>query len=219
MSRVVGIAGGTGSGKSALAQALRSRFDEVCVVELDSYYLDRRSLPSEQRIRINYDEPAAIEVPLLLDHLERLASGSPVTKPVYSFQLHERVGTEVLRPAALIIVEGLFTLCWEALCRHLDLKVFVDAPADVRLGRRILRDVVERGRTVDTVLEQYFRIVRPMHDRYVEPTRARADVVVLNTGPVEACLEGALEIERALAIRGTLVGRPPDIGAPAPADA
>lgn len=202
MPRLIGIAGGTGSGKSTLVRVLRSRFADICVVDLDSYYLDRSNIPAERRDHLNYDEPGAIELPLLLEHLERLASGCAVAKPLYSFQLHARVGSEILHPAALVVVEGLFTLSWDSLRRLLDLKVFVDAPADVRLARRVRRDVVERGRTLHTVLEQYFSTVRPMHECHVEPARGHADVVVLNAGPVEACVEGARAIERALVARG-----------------
>jgi uridine kinase len=199
MPGLIGIAGGTGSGKSTLVRTLRTRLGEICTVDLDSYYLDRSGMHSSQRDQLNYDEPGAIDVPLLLEHLERLVSGNAVPKPVYSFQLHARVDSEILLPAALIVVEGLFTLWWDSLRPLFDLKVFVDAPADVRLGRRIRRDVVERGRTADAVLEQYFQTVRPMHDRYVEPTRTHADVIVLNHDPSETCREAVRTIERAIA--------------------
>jgi uridine kinase len=186
--RVVGIAGGTGAGKSTIVEGLVDRFGD-CVIALDAYYLDRSTLPAEERARINYDEPGAIDASLLLEHLERLTRGEPVEKPRYSFETHMRVGVEMICPARLVIVEGLFTLWWEQLRSLLDVKVFVDAPPDLRLIRRIRRDLTERGRTVEQVLQQYVGTVRPMHERYVEPTRAHADLVVTNDGPVEAAVE------------------------------
>jgi uridine kinase len=203
LPQLIGIAGGTGAGKSTLVNLLHRCLDEVCVVDLDSYYVDRAGTVSEELHLVNYDEPDAIDLALLLEHLGMLVAGEPVRKPMYSFERHRRVGAVSLQPGSVIIVEGLFALWWEDLRLRLDLKVFVDAPSDVRLGRRILRDVVERGRSVDRVLEQYFRTVRPMHERYVEPTRDYADVVVLNVGPEVVCLEAARAIERALATCGT----------------
>ena len=187
MAHLIGVAGGTGSGKSTLARALVDRFGG-CLIHLDSYYLDRSGLPPEERVRLNYDEPAAIDAALLVEHLRRLARGEPVQKPLYSFETHTRVGGEMVTPARLLIVEGLFTLWWEPLRALLDVKVFVDAPADVRLIRRTRRDVAERGRTVDQVLEQYLGTVRPMHERYVEPTKAHADLVVVNDGRLSDCV-------------------------------
>ena len=181
---LIGIGGGTGSGKSTVVRALLDRFGGVCV-DLDSYYRDRSAVGLEERERVNYDEPAAIDVALLVDHLQRLATGETLQKPTYSFHTHTRVGFEVLPPSPLILVDGLFTLWWEELRRLLDLKVFVDAPADLRLLRRIQRDVTERGRSVESVLTQYLRTVRPMHEHYVEPTRAHADLVVANDGHAE----------------------------------
>jgi glycosyltransferase involved in cell wall biosynthesis len=141
-------------------------------------------LSAEDRVQTNYDEPAAIDLRLLLEHLVRLSHGDAVAKPVYSFDSHTCVGTESLTPAPLVIVEGSFTFWWHEIDRRLDLKVFVDAPADVRLVRRQRRDVNERGRRIDQALTQYVAAVRPMHERYVEPCRARADLVILNDGAV-----------------------------------
>lgn len=188
MTSLIGIAGGTGAGKTALVRGLTDRFGG-CVIDLDSYYLDRSALPPHDRSRINYDEPAAIDATLLVEHLVLLARGEAVDKPLYSFKEHARVGVEVVSPARLVIVEGLFTLWWEPLRSLLEVKVFVDAPPDVRLIRRIRRDVAERGRVVEQVLQQYIDTVRPMHERYVEPTRAHADVVVANDGPIQGAVE------------------------------
>ena len=185
---VIGLAGGTGSGKTTLAHSLAA-CQGGCVIQLDSYYLDRSALLPEERAVLNYDEPAAIEIGLLLDHLGRLAAGQPVRKPRYSFQSHCRVGEEVVSPASLILVDGLFSLWWEELRGLLDVKVYVDAPADLRLARRIRRDVTERGRQVESVLAQYLTTVRPMHERYVEPTKAHADLVVVNDGTLSDCVD------------------------------
>jgi len=188
MSSLIGIAGGTGAGKSVIVRGLVDRFGG-CVIDLDSYYLDRSGLSPEQRSRINYDEPAALDAGLLVDHLTRLTRGESVQKPVYSFETHSRVGVEAVSPAPLLVVEGLFTLWWEPLRALLDLTVFVDAPPDLRLIRRIRRDIAERGRTLEDVLEQYVGTVRPMHERYVAPTRAHADLVVVNDGSVEEAVQ------------------------------
>lgn len=196
MAYLIGIAGGTGAGKSTVVRRVTERFGG-CLVDLDSYYVDRGHLRPDERGRINYDEPAAIDVALLLDHLQRLAAGEPVQKPRYSFEKHTRVGVETVPPMPLIAVDGLFALWWEPLRSLFNLKVFVDAPPDLRLIRRIRRDVIERGRTVDSVLAQYLSTVRPMHERYVEPTRAYADLVVANVGPVEECIESVAASVRA----------------------
>jgi len=174
---IVGLAGGTGSGKSAIARSLVARVGG-CVIDLDSYYQDRSS-----------DDPASIDVGLLVTQLEQLTRGEAVRKPVYSFESHAQTGVEVIAPARLVLVEGLFTLWWEGLRSLLDVKVFVDAPPDVRLIRRIRRDTAERGRTLEQVLQQYAGTVRLGHERYVEPTRAHADLVVTNDGPIEDAVE------------------------------
>lgn len=174
---IVGLAGGTGSGKSAIARSLVARVGG-CVIDLDSYYQDR-----------SYDDPASIDVGRLVTQLEQLTRGEAVRKPVYSFESHAQTGVEVIAPARLVLVEGLFTLWWEGLRSLLDVKVFVDAPPDVRLIRRIWRDTAERGRTLEQVLQQYAGTVRLGHERYVEPTRAHADLVVTNDGPIEDAVE------------------------------
>jgi uridine kinase len=186
MPYFVGVAGGTGAGKTTLVRTLVERFGG-CVLDLDSYYVDRGAVSAEERRRLNYDEPDAIDVDLLVDHLGRLYRGEPIAKPVYSFEHHTRVGAAPLASARLVVVEGLFTWWWEPVRRLLALKVFVDAPADVRVIRRLRRDVAERGRTMDQVLQQYVMTVRPMHDLYVEPCRRSADLVVNAEGtPAEA---------------------------------
>jgi uridine kinase len=207
MASLIGIAGGTGAGKSAIVRAFVDRFGGRAI-DLDSYYLDRSGVAPEERGRINYDEPAAIDVPLLVEHLGRLARGEPVQKPLYSFATHTRVGVETVKPAQLVIVEGLFTLWWASVRSLLDVKVFVDAPPDLRLIRRIRRDIAERGRTLEQVLQQHLGTVRPMHERYVEPTRAHADMVVTNDGVIDDALERVLMAVRRRKIDGPAAAAP-----------
>ena len=201
MGSLIGIGGGTGAGKTTIVRALVDRMGGT-VIDLDAYYHDRSGLPPAERNRINYDDPVAIDAVLLVAHLTQLTHGEPVQKPVYSFATHTRIGVEVVAPARLVIVEGLFTLWWESLRSLLDVKIFVDAPSDLRLIRRIRRDISERGRSVDQVLQQYLGTVRPMHARYVEPTRAHADLVVTNDGPMEDAAERMIDVVRRRMIDG-----------------
>lgn len=195
MTSLVGVTGGTGAGKSAIVRAFVDRVGGT-VIDLDSYYKDRSGLTPEERIGINYDEPAAFDVALLVAQVAQLARGQAVEKPVYAFATHTRVGVEVIAPAPLVVVEGLFALWWEPLRSLLDVKVFVDAPPDLRLIRRIRRDIAERGRAVDQVVHQYLATVRPMHERYVEPTRVHADLIVANDGPIADAAERVIELVR-----------------------
>lgn len=191
---IVGLAGGTGSGKSAIARSLVARVGG-CVIDIDSYYQDR-----------SYDDPASIDVGQLVAQLEQLTRGEAVRKPVYSFESHAQTGVEVVAPARLVLVEGLFTLWWEELRAWLDVKVFVDAPPDVRLIRRIRRDTAERGRTLEQVLQQYAGTVRVGHERYVEPTRAHADLVVTNDGPIGDAVECVIGSVRQRKVDGLTAG-------------
>jgi len=184
----VGIAGGTGAGKTSVCDLLCRALDGVTVLDLDSYYLDRSQLSPAQRAGLNFDEPTAFDVPLLLAHLSLLRGGHAIEKPRYSFESHTRCGFERIPAARIVLVEGLFAFWWEDLRRTLDLKVFIDAPEETRLARRLQRDVAVRGRTVESVRLQYATTVRPMHARYVEPTRALADVVVRNDRDLAACV-------------------------------
>jgi len=195
-SVAVGIAGGTGAGKTTLAVLLAEALGRVVVLDLDSYYLDRSGLSRERRDRLNFDEPGAFDVDLLVHHLRLLRDGRPIEKPRYSFEHHARTGVETLSPAPIVLVEGLFALWWEELRAVFDLKVYVDAPPEVRVARRIKRDVESRGRSAESVRRQYEATVRPMHDLYVAPTRAYADLVLVNDCDVGTCLRavsGALE--------------------------
>lgn len=188
---VIGIAGGTGSGKTTLMKNLMGRFgDEITVMSHDNYYRAHNELPYEQRCKLNYDEPAAFETELMVEHLHKLRCGQAVDCPVYDFTVHNR-STEVLHlePRSVVMVEGILIFQNKALRDLMDIKIFVDTDADIRLCRRIKRDVNKRGRTIESVLAQYQQTVKPMHDQYVEPSKRFADLVVLEGGKNLVALE------------------------------
>ncbi len=181
---VIGIAGGTGSGKTTLMHNLVERFgDVVTVLSHDNYYKCRDELPFEERCKLNYDEPDAFDTSLMVYHLEQLRRGEAIDCPVYDFTVHNR-SKETIRvePKQVIIVEGILIFENEMLRKLMDVKIFVDTDADVRLCRRIKRDVNKRCRTMESVLEQYLKTVKPMHEKYVEPTKKYADIVVPEGG-------------------------------------
>lgn len=206
---LVGVAGGSGSGKTTLCRALTDRSPDVSVLDLDAYYLDRSHLSPVERAQLNFDEPGAFDTELLAEHLHRLARGEAIAKPVYSFVNHTRVGSEPFVPGRFVLVEGLFSLWWEDVRRLWDLTVYVDAAADLRLDRRMRRDVASRGRTIESVMAQYTETVRPMHERYVEPTRRHARVVLSNEGAIEAVLTPIIEALRSLAGSAPVVSARP----------
>ena len=181
---VIGIAGGTGSGKTTLMKNLISRFEgSVTVLSHDNYYRRNDHLTYEERCRINYDEPAALETDMMAQHLEQLRKGTTIACPVYDFAQHNRSSETIeIAPRSVIIVEGILIFENEALRNLMDIKIFVDTDADVRLCRRIARDVNERGRSLESVLEQYQNTVKPMHEKYVEPSKKYANLVVLEGG-------------------------------------
>ncbi len=181
---VIGIAGGTASGKTTLMNNIIGRFGEdVAVISHDNYYKRQDNLSFEQRCHINYDEPGAFDTSLLIYHLDELRHGRSVECPIYDFTQHNR-SSEVLTivPKKVIIVEGILIFENEELRNMMDIKIFVDADADERLCRRIQRDVNERGRTLDSVIEQYLTTVKPMHEKYVEPSKKYANLVVPEGG-------------------------------------
>jgi uridine kinase len=189
---IIGIAGGTGSGKTTLATRLAETLGSQCVTLIphDAYYLDHPDLTFEERSRLNYDEPEAFETSLLVSHLQALSSGEPVERPTYDFSIHARSSRTVpLSPKPVVIVEGIMVLAIPSLREVFDLKVFVDTPADIRLSRRITRDVAERGRTVDSVCNQYLSTVRPMHEKHVEPSKLFADIIVPQGGNNPAVID------------------------------
>ena len=181
---VLGIAGGTGSGKTTLMKNIIERFgDVVTVLSHDNYYRRRDELTYEQRCLINYDEPAALETELMALHLDKLRHGEAIDCPVYDFTQHNRSDETVrIVPKNVIIVEGILIFENEPLRELMDIKIFVDTDADVRLCRRIKRDVNKRGRTLESVLTQYQETVKPMHEKYVEPSKKYADIVVPEGG-------------------------------------
>ena len=181
---VIGIAGGSGSGKTTLMKNLVQKFgDSVTVVSHDNYYKRHDELTYEERCLINYDEPAAFETDLMARHLDALRRGEVIDCPVYDYTIHNR-SDEVVRiePKPVIIVEGILIFADEALRELMDIRIFVDTDADVRLCRRIKRDVNKRGRTLESVLTQYQQTVKPMHEKYVEPSKKYANLVVPEGG-------------------------------------
>jgi len=181
---VIGIAGGTGSGKTTLMKNLIQRFEgSVTVLSHDNYYRRNDHLSYEERCKINYDEPAALETDLMARHLDALRHGETIQCPVYDFSQHNRSDETIeIAPKSVIIVEGILIFEDQALRDLMDIKIFVDTDADVRLCRRIKRDVNKRGRSLESVLEQYQTTVKPMHEKYVEPSKKFANLVVLEGG-------------------------------------
>ena len=180
---LIGIAGGTGSGKTTLTKHLERRFGgDVCIVHHDSYY-KFQDRPFEERCKQNYDHPDAFDTALMVQHLQMLREGKPIECPVYSFSEHQRTEeTELIMPSKVIIVEGILIFQDPALRDLFDIKIFVETDADVRILRRALRDVRDRGRTLESVIEQYLTTVKPMHEQFVEPSRKYADIIVLEGG-------------------------------------
>lgn len=181
---VIGIAGGTGSGKTTLMKNLIERFgDVVTVLSHDNYYRRNDHLTYEERCKINYDEPAALETDLMAMHLDKLRHGEAIDCPVYDFTQHNRSQETIhLVPKRVIIVEGILIFENQALRELMDIRIFVDTDADVRLCRRIKRDVNKRGRSLESVLQQYQETVKPMHEKYVEPSKRYANIVVPEGG-------------------------------------
>ena len=188
---VIGIAGGTGSGKTTLMKNIVSRFgDEVTVISHDNYYKRHDDMTYEERCLINYDEPAAFETELMVGHLAQLKAGHAIECPVYDFTVHNRSNDFVtIEPRRIIIVEGILIFADEALRDLMDVRIFVDTDADVRLCRRIKRDVNKRGRTLESVLPQYQTTVKPMHEKYVEPSKRFANIVVPEGGKNTVALD------------------------------
>lgn len=182
-SIIIGIAGGSGSGKSTFTNRVKKYFgDDVTVIYHDNYYRRQDGIPFEKRVTVNYDHPDSLETDLLVEHLKQLKAGKTVECPVYDYNQHNR-SNEVIKiePKPVILVEGILLLADERIRDLLDIKVYVEADADERILRRILRDVEERGRDLHGIIDQYLATVKPMHYMYVEPTRAKADIVI-NSG-------------------------------------
>ncbi len=182
---LIGVAGGSGSGKTTVSQAILERVgrERIAFVQHDAYYRDRSHLPFEERVRLNYDHPDSLETDLLVAHLKELRAGRVVEMPQYDFAKHVRKKeTRRLEPQPLILVEGILIFVDRALREMFDIKIFVDTDADLRLLRRLQRDIAERGRTMESVIHQYLETVRPMHLEFVEPSKRYADLIIPEGG-------------------------------------
>jgi uridine kinase len=196
---IVGIAGGTGSGKTTVVKKVVDEFheDQVIILPQDAYYKDNSHLPLEARQKKNFDHPDSVEFPLLIDHLKKLKTGLPVEMPVYSYLTCVRSAETIpLKPARVAIVEGILILTDAGLRNMFDIKVFVDADADDRLGRVITRDIAERGRSVMKVLERYHETVKPSHLQFIEPSKRYADIIIPGGGENQVGIEVLISIIR-----------------------
>ena len=192
---VIGIAGGSGSGKTTLQKRLLERFgDEIAALSHDNYYRAHDEMPFEERCKLNYDHPDAFETEMMVSQLQILKSGSPIQCPTYDYTNHNRA-KEVLivEPRPVIVVEGILIFADPALRDEMDIKIFVDTDADVRLARRIRRDVAKRGRSLESVLNQYLETVKPMHEQFVEPSKKYADIIVPEGGKNLVALDMIME--------------------------
>lgn len=189
---VLGIAGGSGSGKSTISRSILEALPKGSgvLLEQDHYYRSQSHLPLEERERVNYDHPDALELDLLCQHLDALRAGRPIDRPTYDFSLHDRAKTGLrMEPAPVIVVEGILALADERLRARFDVKIFVDTDADIRLMRRIRRDLEHRGRSFAQVRKQYYETVRPMHLAFVEPSKRFADIIVPEGGQNRVALD------------------------------
>ena len=190
---IIGIAGGSASGKSSISAQLKERYEQsgsVVIIRQDDYYKDQSEKTMEERVKTNYDHPFAFYNDLLVENLQSLLKGEEIKKPIYDFVNHTRSSkTEVVKPSDVIVLEGLFILEEEKLRSLCDMKLFVDTDADVRFIRRLIRDVKERGRTLDSVVEQYQTTVRVMHNLFVEPSKRYADVIIPEGGKNSVALD------------------------------
>ena len=196
---ILGIAGGTGSGKTTLTRKLIQRFGEdVSVIHHDNYYKAHHDMPYEERAKLNYDHPDSFDTELLVEALKELKKGHAVTCPVYDYTIHDRTDrTITIHPTRVIIVEGILLFESRELCDQMDIKIFVDTDADVRILRRIMRDVRDRGRSLESVVNQYLTTVKPMHEQFVEPSKRRADIIIPEGGHNQVALEMVVERVRA----------------------
>ena len=189
---VIGIAGGTGSGKTTFTENLVDLFkDDVTVIHHDNYYKVQDHLTYEERCKTNYDHPDSFDTSLMIEHIKMLKNGESVCEPVYDYTVHNRDKEKsiTLNPTKILIIDGILILENKELCDLMDLKIFVDTDADIRLGRRIRRDMEERGRSVDSVLTQYQTTVKPMHEKFVEPSKKNADIIILEGGRNKAAID------------------------------
>ena len=196
---VVGIAGGTGSGKTTITKKLMQHFGgDVSVIYHDDYYKAHHNMSYEERSRLNYDHPDSFDTDLLIQAVKDLKAGRSVTCPVYDYTIHDRSDKViVVKPAKVIIVEGILIFQSRELCQQMDIKIYVDTDADVRILRRIVRDVRDRGRSLDSVVNQYLSTVKPMHEQFVEPSKRNADIIIPEGGHNQVAMEMVMERVRA----------------------
>lgn len=182
---IIGVSGGSGSGKTSVTKAIYNNFKghSILVLEQDSYYKDQSDVPFEERLKTNYDHPLAFDNDLLIEHLKKLLNYEPIEKPVYDYTIHTRSNETIhVEPKNVIILEGILVLEDERLRNLMDIKLFVDTDPDLRFIRRLTRDIKERGRTLESVVEQYIQVVRPMHNQFIEPTKRYADIIIPEGG-------------------------------------
>lgn len=190
---IIGITGGTGSGKSTVCKAIKDSIpaENIAILEQDAYYKDQTHLSFEDRLKTNYDHPLAFDNKLLINHIDMLCEGKSIEKPIYDYELHTRKQDETVtvEPKDIIIVEGIMILEDEELRNKLDIKIYVDTEDDIRILRRIQRDIKERGRTVDSVIEQYLQTVKPAHDQFIEPYKKYSDIIIPEGGQNEVAID------------------------------
>ncbi|MBQ3262298.1 MAG: uridine kinase [Oscillospiraceae bacterium] len=195
----IGIAGGTGSGKTTITRRILREFGgNVSVLYHDNYYKRHDDMTYEERTKLNYDHPNAFDTELLVKHLAALRAGQTIKSPVYDYKVHNRSErTQIVRPSKVIVVEGILIFAEPALCDLMDIKIFVDTDADVRILRRIVRDTRDRGRDLESIVNQYLTTVKPMHERFVEPSKRNADIIVPEGGHNQVALDMIMERIRA----------------------
>jgi uridine kinase len=196
---VIGIAGGSGSGKTTVAHRVIRALppESVAILEHDAYYRDRPDLTYEERCQLNFDHPESLETDLLARHIQMLRSGEPAEVPIYDFKTHRRSETtRSVKPTPILIIEGILVFAEEVLRHQLDLKIFVDTDPDIRAFRRIRRDIEQRGRTFESIREQYYRTVRPMHLQFVEPSKRWADMILPEGGENKVGIEVVIAMVR-----------------------
>lgn len=187
----IGIAGGSGSGKTTLTNQIAAQFQEsVTIIKHDDYYKAHDDMTYEERCRLNYDHPNAFDTDLMIDHLTRLKQGQAVSCPVYDYTVHNRSrDTVIINPGRVIIIEGILIFENKQLCDLMDIRIFVDTDADLRIIRRIRRDVMERARSLESVISQYLNTVKPMHEQFVEPSKKNANIIVPEGGYNQVAME------------------------------
>lgn len=192
---VIGIAGGTGSGKTTITKKLMQRFGgEVSVIYHDNYYKAHHDMSYEERAKLNYDHPDSFDTELLIQAVKDLKAGRSVICPVYDYTIHDRSDKVIeVKPARVVIVEGILIFQSRELCRQMDIKIYVDTDADVRILRRIVRDVRDRGRSLESVVNQYLSTVKPMHEQFVEPSKRNADIIIPEGGRNQVAMEMVMQ--------------------------